>query len=414
MILALVIGGMGALLGDRGGDAVGTEEARSGEAAIPNRLEVPSPWLPVDETPGRAAVVLAGEHKTLTSTSREGVFVVSATTGEYTWLPLADLADPRVHFRADGKPFALSPDGSLLAYWQVVGSDASPVTSLQIVDLRTGRRQPAPMPGATTTPSLLSWVGDSTIAYVTVDWSATSPDVSGRGTVGMSVRAVRWPTMKGFGPDTYSPGLPVRAIATSDGVTYISTDADGRRLRPSIITRGAGTDEEKAQLLVPDGASVESARIGSPVFIGIVVAAIDGSRLELRKPSRGLPGDPAVVTLDGTVVRELLAVETTQSVIVRDERGGKSRVVRLPFSIQFGGGPQQKILIRGPGTTPQTTDESGVSTPPSYASDLWAVPTVTRPAPETPTSPRLVAGLGAGVIGLVLAVGLLLLRRRRA
>ena len=409
-LLALAAGGAGTLLSGTGGPSEFAGSVTA-EAAIPDRLETPSPWLPVDETPGRAAVVLPGEHRTLFRSTEEGAVVVSATTGAYSWLPLPDLADA-ADFTAGGRlaPVALSPDGRLLAFWRVTRGDDYR-TRLLIRDLVTGRERPASFPAATTTPSQMLWEDARTLAFVTVDWSVTAPDVGGRGTVGMSVRAVRWPTMQGSGPDVYSPGLPVRAIAATGGVIYVSTDDGGRRLRPSITFPEIEAGDDMASLTLPRGAGAESVRIGASALSGTVVAAIDDGGVEITRSgaSESIP--------QSATAREIIAIEATQSLVVRAERASREQVVRLPFPIQFGGGQRQRLLVEGPAVRPSDDGVAGGSVrgvAPSYASDLWAVPTVSRPAPEEPTSPRLLAGLGAGGVALLLAVGMLALRRRRA
>ena len=422
-VLALVVGSLGAFLAGGGGSsevAGGSGSVRA--AAIPDRLEAPSPWLPVDETPGRAAVVMAGERKTLLGSSREGVVIVSATTGAYTWLPLPALAEQATSPSSDPSAYALSPDGRLLAWWREVDDDqAYPTTSLLIRDLETGAERRADLPGETSTSSYLAWQDDATLAYATVNWSPTGPGVSGRGSVGMSLRAVTWPGMAVQGPQTEAPGLPISAVAgTPAGPAVVDGFMRIADLDQGDLASDAGSPP--GWVPVPRGVRPDSVVVGGedgafPQVIGIG----RGNTLRIlpwlgpvAREDRVQPAASSTDVLEDEIL-EILGPTgpTSWAVLAVSGSGERSEGTqdRLVWDVdvrrQVG-----RTIMDGPGLD-LASESPDVLHEPSYASDLWAVPTVTRPAPADPVSPRLLAAAGAVGLAAAVVVGFLALRRRR-
>jgi hypothetical protein len=93
-----------------------------GSPHLPDRFYEPSPWLPsFDGPPGQLVAVGAAPHKSLFHT-REGLYGVTASTGEYGFLDLPD-ADPSL---GENESVAVSPDGRYVAYWLRVRATGKP------------------------------------------------------------------------------------------------------------------------------------------------------------------------------------------------------------------------------------------------------------------------------------------------
>ena len=100
--------------------------APGAQPALPARFFEPSPWLP--GTNGQpmgtlAALIESRRESALSLGARPGVVGVSATTGEYRFLDLPDDA------HEVGAGYALSPDGTKVAYWLTGGTTGTPQTA---------------------------------------------------------------------------------------------------------------------------------------------------------------------------------------------------------------------------------------------------------------------------------------------
>jgi hypothetical protein len=133
---------------------------------MPDRLYAPSPWLPGTDGAGPLGIIaslIGADRGHWTGTQTREVVGVSATTGEYRFLDLPDLA-PHAGELHD---YALSPDGRWVAYlYRDSHSDAPDraATGLALYDAATGavRRQPLPGQLGITSDRLL-WAGSDVV-----------------------------------------------------------------------------------------------------------------------------------------------------------------------------------------------------------------------------------------------------------
>lgn len=118
------------------------------QTVMPDRIFDVSPWLQGTDGGGELGRLVGIEitdrggwlHQ------RPGVVGLSATTGEYRFLDLPDLADPQ------GNPPAMAPDGRHVAYWTTGATTDTPtergkpqVAGLAVYDTTTGEVRRAPI-----------------------------------------------------------------------------------------------------------------------------------------------------------------------------------------------------------------------------------------------------------------------------
>ena len=381
---ALVAGGISSTprsvaTGDAGDDLSG-----STEPAIPSRLAVPSAWLPVDATPGSAAVLIPGERETLFTTDRQGVFAVSATTGAYTWLPLPGLSD-----RLPSLPVLLSPDGRRVAYWGGAEQSYDDPTALVVRDLTTGdvsRR--IVRPGSTIDPSDLLWDGDALVYAFRIP--AGERDLGGGSFEPLYDQAApeRWDLVTG---EVIKGDRPSRSGSTIarwlDG--FAMTSGFGR---PSIGPLAFG---DETAVPVPELSNVLDIR--SLAVTPTKILSVSSGQL-LVAPQ---PADPAgrvrnrdVETVvasrfDGPSVTELIGLTTSNRVVIRSDEVRNGRLIgRVQLADVRDG--STSTLVRGPGVA-IGDPQDGFTPTPSYATDLFATPTLDRPLPPEPVDQKAVA-----------------------
>ncbi len=405
MLVVVAGGGLtGALWGTVAPTVVGPV-APASTPAIPDRVDTPSPWGPAasaDHPVGPLAVVKGASRSRLPLQHVNGLVGVSAGTGEYRFLDLPGWQT----VDADRADVALSPDGRWLAYW-TVGKDIgdgrlpiSPVTGVAAYDTVTGRVLRAPISSRLgLDPTLLAWVGADRLAIG--NWPVTERLADGYSATAR--RTLLW--TPGSGDPVPAPGRILDQA--SDGVRPAPeglTVANGTRvrlvdddLRPVATYRLTGLGRGAAvrdAWVSPDGrtlaAQVQPGSESGSESGPLVVTA--------RLPVGGGAHDVATrrVTAASQTVA-LLGWRDAGHLVVRDVRGGDEGAFAVDADPA---GSATRRLVRlvtvtGENWSPGT----------AFASDLWAVPTVSRPGPPTVTDPRLVGAAGAGVVlvALVLA-----------
>ena len=381
---AFLAGGMGAPEDAAAGGATADANGVGGSPAIPTRLVVPSPWLPVDRTPGRAAVLIPGEHETLFSTDRQGVFAVSATTGAYTWLPLPGLSD-----RLSSLPVLLSPDGRRVAYWGGPKQSYDDPTALVVRDLTTGdvsRR--IVRPGKSIHPSDLLWDGDALVYAFRI--AAGERDLGGGSFEPLYDQAApeRWDLATGEVTRGDRPSRDGSTIVRWLG-GFAMTSGFGR---PSIGPLAFGDETPVAVPALSNVLDIRSLAV-TPTRIFSVSS---GRLLVASQPAR--PGGRVRVRdietvvssrFDGPIVTELLDQTSPNEVVIRSDESRNGPPMGRVQLVDVRDGATS-TLVRGPGVA-IGYPEYGFDPVPSYATDLFATPTLDRPLPSEPVDQKAVA-----------------------
>ena len=387
---AMVAGGIGA---DRqassapavtGSSGSSGSSVPAGEAAIPTRLAVPSSWLPVDNVPGRAAVLIPGEHETLFGTDRQGVFAVSATTGAFTWLPLPGLSD-----RLPNLPVLLSPDGERVAYWGGAEQAYDDPTALVVRDLTTGAvSRHIVRPGSAIDPSDLLWDRDALVYAFRI--FAGERDLGGGGFEPLYDEAApeRWNPTTGEVTRGDRPSRDgSKIVRWLDG--YAMTSGYGR---PSIGPLAFG---DETPVPVPPVSNVLDIRqlVVTPRRL---LSASSGQLLSAPLPAgadgrvRNRDVETVVASrLEGFSTTEIITLTTPNQVVVRRERVRNGRKIGRVELVDVRDG-RSTSLVRGAGVAVGDPD-FGFEPTPSYATDLFAVPTLDRAAPPDPIDQTAVA-----------------------
>jgi hypothetical protein len=140
-----------------------------GSAHFPDRFFQPSPWMhPFDGPPGPLVAIGTSPRKSLFHT-RQAVYGVTASTGQYGFLELPGLVAEN---SANGSLPTLSPNGRYVAYWRSGSPSGSPNTRLigatvvgvGIYDTVTGRLRTASFDTVHgLAPQSLAWSDDRTL-----------------------------------------------------------------------------------------------------------------------------------------------------------------------------------------------------------------------------------------------------------
>jgi hypothetical protein len=372
--------------------------------ALPSRLYAPSPWLPgTDEKGplGRLSMVVWAERKSWNGAS-EGIVGISATTGEYRFLDLPD---------SDGLDTALSPDGTRVAYWlagstpEAPNSDGDggrPTVGVGIYDARTGsvvRHRVSTAHGLM--QHELAWADNGRLLFEYGQYTTgEDDDMSGfaRNAGGLRVWDV----------DSDREPAPVTVHGKKQDASFAGTAGDG-------------------SLVLNDGSETH-----------FVLVDLDRPRSPRELVLPGRMSSYPTVTRDGRAAgvwagpdRDTWRVPNEVLAGSADDRADDVRMRKVPssagtYEVIAWAGPDRIVVLRSPDglidnadlelmdvrTGKTTTVLSGSFTNgEEYATELFAVPSRDFPAPPTPLDPRLVVGLGAGVVAAV-ALALVLWRRR--
>lgn len=358
------------------------------ELRLPDRFYSPSPWLPGTDDGGSLGPLVAivgAERKGWTTGSANAIVGVSATTGEYRFLDLPGwpLYDPGL----PGADFALSPDGSRLAYWYV-GDEGHPrvdgvlrASGVAVYDAVTGETVRREIPtGAGLSGDALVWTGGRLwLDYYVYDNARTN----------FARRGNRYVWNLGDGSWTQAPdALELWGAREQDGLLVTHTE---RRLQvwdDTEVVRTIRLDGWiHGALLAPDGRRVLAwrDRMGRNVDSGDVVLLVGEVRRGQAVRLRELP--------DGEV-GEAVGWRDSETVVVH-------RYGRGFHSVDLEAGDTGQISRPAPiNWSPGTV----------VAQDAWTWPTYAAPEPPNTWDPRLVWGL---VAGIVLAAGCALLVWRR-
>ncbi|GAA1155527.1 hypothetical protein [Nocardioides aquiterrae] len=370
----------------------------NGAPALPQRIWMPSPWLPgTDETGplGQLAALQPAARRSWTAV-HDGVAGVSATTGEYAFLDLPDLV-------LTGLPgIALAPDGGHVAYWysgetaKSPNSATGPVVGLAVYDTSTGAvvRHPVETDHGVD-PVSLSWADPARVVYAYYQWAGGDADSdmersSGRDPSGLRV----WAPSSGRDDPVRSPGgaddveastAHGQVLVGSGGSAIVDVDRPDHAVRFTVPNHGFGNttaiDDHGTWIAWPHGSSNPG-----PIAYGRIV---EGERVDYQE----VPGTRRAFSVRAWLDRHHVAAV---------QRVGGGIGPSALFSIDVRTGTSTEIL-RYP------LDTYGTTT--LLATDLIGAPTAERPAPPTPLDPRKVAG---GAVAVVLGgLGALVLWRRR-
>jgi hypothetical protein len=375
--------------------------------AIPDRLSAPSPWTPGTDDAGPLgplAVIASSPRQTSWFHTADAEFGVSAVTGEYRFLDLPDEA------RDTGFEPVLSPDGLRVAYF-VSGRPTSPAAPSDVVGYAVYNSVTGDVERHLVQtrfglqPNSLTWSGDSRAIVASFDQSSRE---EGRN---LSVPAQAWDLRTGrvltLHP-RYLVSLNVTAPAP-DGVAVFQGS------RPAVIDPVTGAVHDLSfrpaslpGLVATSGPMLDPAGSGV-VFTGNVGEAM-GPRIFHADWSNGdesptvaeVPGSrPWILALYGWADADHLLVEKWATGYLKTGRGQAPVIYRLDLHT---GALTPAITIEG-------TESQWIGDP-KFASNLFLRPVASRPGPASPHDPRVVWGLVAGGVP-VLLVGLLWLSRRR-
>ena len=367
--------------------------------AVPERLTSftagPSGW---DWHPDVGAADLAiGTTAAVFPVDGGAVVAVSARDGSYAGLDLPGF-DEHGYFRFNDTAVALSPDGNRLAWtWNrdVIGGTAQrdEPSGVRIADLRTGEVTSIRVRGGYGVYAHgFSWSPDGRYLAHNLDVT-TDPGGGVRGS--RNYRMQRIDTRTGEILDVTGP-------ARADSGPAVSNQGE-------VVVVGNGPPTS----WLPDRSPRVRAFEGG---IGEWTAAwaSEGQRLATGSFDRGWFGvgttDP-----DGLGLLSRTAADAPAGSQVRALGWAGGRVVlAYPDGDGDGGLRIATVPPRGPGAGEVVVEvEPGdVLTTLSIATDLLALPTRERPAPDWPTDWPRVASWGAGA-GAALALALLALRQRR-
>jgi hypothetical protein len=365
-------------------------------AAIPDRIGQPDPWTPGTDRegpPGPLAVVAGAPRRTgILGTAHDGLVGVAAGTGSYRFLDLPGRLPDSAGLLSVEQPVALSPDGRRVAYW--LGDTTA--SGVAVYDTVTGslRRTSFTSPKGLA-PETLAWASsDGLLVRYGVITQLASDSMSSRAgplwlidaSSGQRERLAE-PGRSAIGRPTAMPGGfsswdgSTLELWTRRGATYTARRVTVRGTDPQagLGTLAVSPDTTRAALVavpengpgglyvatVPPGASSTRAR---PVTTRVAVQTVAGWR------------DPTHVLVDGEV--------------------GRARGV---YAVDVATGAYQRVV-----DVPDQTYTPGQV----YATDLWALPTVARPAPADVPDPQ-VAVAGGVALALVLLLVAVRLRRRR-
>lgn len=373
------------------------------DAAIPDRLETPSPWLDgtEGEPPGPLAVIAGAERRTgWRGQVVNGWVGVSAGAGEYRFLDLPDAVDVGAEdlFGSEADP-ALSPDGGAVAYWLAHPERPDWVGGWAVYDTVSGdvvrHRVPSPLGIA---PETLEWTGGDGVLVahgVITEREGSSTGWRGRPTVLWSPRAGQTTEVAGSQPLMVDSVWP-----TGPGFATLQGRKVALRLPPS--------GRAERMLRVRTRADVHGGTVnpdGTRVVVLPLESDLSARRLLVGEVAPDSGDDDAVATEPLRLevkLHELVGWKDAEHVLVRGAlRTPEGRFAGV-YSVDVRTGSHELLVSE--------TRISWIGSP-DYADNLWSRATVARPGPDRAYDPRWVAG---GVVLLAGGLAQLLRWRRRA
>jgi hypothetical protein len=329
--------------------------------------------------------------------------VVDAETGEHRLLDLpgtvsADVLARSLH-GSGWQPLALSPDGTRLAYGYASVDGSTRTGGITVVDLRTGGLVSVTALGSPTDPVV--------VQHLT--WSPLGQDLAFTG------QRVREWTDSSIGGGTPVAGVVddggrVRTVEVRPGSSAVADDSstlfvlDDRRLTTYLDCRTAVPCAPQRAPWSPPAALLAGAAL-SPDRASVAVSAqlydwayvdVDGEETRI-----GGEGSPDARPREQHV---LGWVDQAHLLLLRDDGRGGATVSLVPVDPQTGPSVEVGRVDAGVGV-------------PSVAIDLVTLdrPTVARPEPDWPWSEErwVLTLVVAGLAGVLLIAGVVLLRRRR-
>lgn len=371
-----------------------------GSPALPDRIWMPSRWLPGTDDAGELGQLAAVQYAERSSWNEtgEGVAGISATTGEYRFLDLPDASQNEV---------ALAPDGRHVAYWYTgatrlsPNSASGPVVGVAVYDTTTGEvvRYAVPTDHGLMTGGVetLAWADDDRLVLSYAQYRGGDADSSNdRSSAANGPGILVWEPGSGRAPTL------LRGI---DG-TVDSSTGDGEILLLDF--------PRMTWIDLDDPAHAVSFR--GPNVLGVGDTAVDTSGTRLAGPlGNHNPAPISVLRIrpDGTTTPAREVPESGRTFAVRAWLdGGHVAADRRRIGSGIGPSALYDVDLRtGESAEILRFPDDTYGTRTLLATDLLEAPSVTRPAPPRPLDPRKVAALEASVI--VLGLGAVLVWRRR-
>lgn len=387
-----------------GWDAVRTREvqpAGTDRGAIPTRLETPSKFTATtaDGPIGPLAAIAGAERATgWFDSSVNGMVGVSATTGTYRFLDPPGLVTDEQALPLGDDSMALSPDGRSLAYWLRQPGHGDRVGGFAVYDTVTGdvvRHEEDSELGLYA--DALEWVGNDALVVTYGQTTRIRRD----GRAGKDIAPRLWtpssgvlteldrPFSRGWDFQPASDGFVAR---TNRGFAFYDSASSG--LGRTVELGGLPRSVDLARvLLAPQGTTVVGLEHpNGPPVRRLWVGQTGADEVRPQPLSTGL------------TMFDLLGWADSGHVVVRAAVPGSNGRSVAAYAVDVATGTHELLVHE---------DRVNWFPFPTYATDLWAHPTVDRPGPDLVLDPRLRA---AGAAGAVLLAGLVVLgvRRRRA
>lgn len=371
--------------------------------AVPDRLETPSRWLPTTSERGPIgplAVIAGAEQATgWFGGSANGMVGVSAATGTYRFLDPPGLVTDEQALPFGDDAMTLSPDGRSLAYWLQQPGHDDRVAGFAVYDTVTGDvvRHDQEDSELGLYADSLQWVGDDALVVTYGQTTRIRRDER----AGKDIAPRLWtpstdvlteldrPFSRGWDFQPVTDGFAAR---TNRGFAFYDRASSGpaRTLEMGGLPRSV----DLARLLIdPQGTTVVGLEHpNGPPVRRLWVGQAGGD--EVR---------PQPLRADLTMF-DLLGWADSGHVVVRAAVPGTDGRSVAAYAVDVATGTHELLVHE---------DRVNWFPFPTYATDLWAHPTVDRPGPDRVLDPRLRA---AGAAGAVLLAGLVVLgvRRRRA
>lgn len=359
--------------------------------ALPSKLWKPNVWLPGTDDAGplgQLAAVMPAFRGSWTGRT-DGLVAVSAATGEYRFLDLPDLA-PHVDV-------ALAPDGRHLAFWytgetrESPNSESGPVVGVAVYDTTTGEvvRHAVPTDHGLEGEDLV-WADADRLVFSYWHYAGGDADdemaqSSGTDWSGLLL----WAPGEGDSVTELGRGGAVESstghgqlLLSGERWSWVDVDRPGDRVRFEMPEVGlmyvAAVDDRGTRIAWPTGTRNPNTLSTAPIREG-------------RVEGTAVPGN-------GRTYRALAWLDAHRVAVV--QLAGRGYVKRALRVVDVRTGAREEVL-----RYPQRGGQ------PLLATDLLGVPSVDRPKPPDPVSPRkIAAGMGAVALGGVVA--LLWWRRR--
>lgn len=366
----------------------------NGTPALPQKIWMPSPWLPGTDEAGPLGPLAAVQSATRGSWTgdREGVVGISADSGAYRFLDLPDAVFPGF------QRVALSPDGRHVAYWYAgqtaksPNSASGPTVGVAIYDSTTGDvvRHAVPTDHGLSAEDLV-WADPDRLVFRYLQYrGGDADDEMAQSSAGDDSGLLAWSldtgavTRLGLSDDVESSTGHGQLLVSGEHMTWLDLDHPERRRELDMPERGlmfiAAADDRGERIAWPAGNRNPST---------VAAGRVQGGRVV----SSEVPDSGQTFSVRAWLDRHHVAA-------VQRLSGGIGPSALYSIDVRTG---ERTEILRYP------LDTYGTTT--LLASDLIGGPTAERPPPPTPLDPRKVAG-GAVLLVLGGLAGLVMWRRR--